>query len=155
MSKHMTIKIAQLSLAILVGLAVALGPLGVSPAHAVFYYFDFSEYIPCAGETIHFTGFLHVATHETVDDTGGVHFTIHFQEHLTGIGLTTGVKYESIGGTQDNYGNVGSEETSITRFRLISQGRGPNIQSTNSFHFTINANGDVTVSWSKFSFECQ
>ena len=81
----------------------------------------------------------------------------HFQpQGVSGVGLTTGDKYQATGVTQDET-NVaaGQETTFINNFRLIGQGPGNNLLIHDVFHVTINANGDVTALHDIHSVECK
>ncbi len=125
-------------------------PLGVFPV-----------FIPCAaggaGEVVELGGNLHVLFSTTVDDQGGFHAVSHFQpQGVTGTGLTTGDKYQGTGVTRDQFnGMVGFEFTFVNNFRIIGQGTGNNFLVHNTFHITVNANGDLTAFVDNFSVECK
>jgi hypothetical protein len=55
---------------------------------------------------------------------------------------------------QDN-GKVGYEYTYVNNFRIIGQGPGNNYLIHNNFHYTINANGELTAWVDNFSAECK
>jgi len=60
-----------------------------------------------------------------------LHVKVHFQpQGISGIGQTTGDKYQATGVTQDEFGgsfaNGQFEETSVNNFRIIGQGNGNN-----------------------------
>jgi len=80
----------------------------------------------------------------------------HFQpQGISGIGQTTGDKYQGTGVTQDEFNaTVGVEETFINNFRIIGQGSGNNLLVHETFHITINANGSVTAFLDNFSIDC-
>ena len=121
----------------------------------------FSVFIPCAdggnGELVVFEGFLHSLTAETFDRNGGVHIKTHFQpQGLTGVGLTTGEKYQATGVTQDQFNaKLGQTYTLVNNFRIIGQGPGNNFLVHETYHFTINANGTVTVGHDNFTVDCK
>ncbi|SRR5258708_219343 len=118
-------------------------------------------FIPCAaggaGEVVFLTGNLHVLIRFTIDNGGGIHAGAHFQpEGISGVGQTTGDKYQGTGVTQDEFNaKVGVEETFINNFRIIGQGNGNNFLVHETFHITINANGDVTTFLDNFSVDCR
>src|SRR5947209_18075936 len=103
-------------------------------------------FIPCAaagaGEVVFLTGNLHVLLRFTMDQAGGIHVASHFQpQGISGLGQTTGDKYQGTGVTQDEFNaKVGIEETFINNFRIIGQGNGNNFLVHETLHITINAN---------------
>lgn len=118
-------------------------------------------FVPCAndgaGELVLLTGTLHVLTHVTIDDQGGLHVKQHFQpQGLSGVGLTTGDTYRGTGVTQTEFNaTAATEQTSINNFRIIGQGRDNNFLVHSTFHVTVNANGEVTTVVDNFSTECR
>src|SRR5438874_12584319 len=89
-------------------------------------------FIPCAaggaGELVILSGDLHVLVRFTMSKGGGVHAAVHFQpQGITGIGQTTGDKYQGTGVTK-NKTNQGTEakETFINNFLIIGQATGKN-----------------------------
>ena len=61
---------------------------------------EFTEFFVCAGEEIHFTGDFHLNFHNTIDANGGFHVVFTFNDHsLSGVGLTSGIKYHEVGAT--------------------------------------------------------
>jgi hypothetical protein len=122
---------------------------------------DLIVFVPCAnggaGELIEVTGPLHDLFHMTTDNTGGIHVKVHDQpQGVSGVGLTTGDKYQATGVTQDEFTAVaGQEETFVNNFRMIGQGPGNNFLVHDNFHVTVNANGDVTASHDNFSIDCK
>jgi len=155
-----------------IALAVALSLIGLSgavPASAratvftdnVQIPFDLFVFVPCAaggvGEDVYLSGTLHVLFRTTFDNVGGFHTTFHFQpQGISGTGLTTGDKYQATGETQgtDN-GKIGFESTFVNNFKIIGQGPGNNFLVHENFHFTVNANGEVTAFVDNFSIECR
>lgn len=118
-------------------------------------------FVPCAndgaGELVVLTGTLHVLTHVTIDDQGGLHVKQHFQpQGLSGVGLTTGDTYRGTGVTQTEFNaTAATEQTSINNFRIIGQGPDNNFLVHSTFHVTVNANGEVTTVVDNFSAECR
>jgi hypothetical protein len=109
-----------------------------------------------AGELVLLDGDLHVLTHITANKNG-FHIKSHFQpQGISGTGQTTGDKYQATGVTQDQF-NLGPGETftSINNFRIIGQGPGNNLLVHSTFHYTINANGELTVVVDNFRAECK
>jgi len=118
-------------------------------------------FIPCAldgvGEEVKLTGNLHVLMHITFDDNGGIHAKTHFQpQGISGIGEDSGDKYQGTGVTQTQFnGKVGVEVTFVNNFRMIGQGKGNNFLVHETFHITVNANGDATASVDNFTTDCK
>lgn len=122
--------------------------------------FSMWVYIPCAGEVAMLDGNLHILTHLTFDNAGGLTFKAHFQpQGLSGTGSVTGDKYQGTGVTQwtSRFSGTSSqyEFTYINNFRMIGQGTGNNFLVHANMHFTVNANGDVTASVGNASASCK
>jgi hypothetical protein len=118
--------------------------------------------IPCAdggaGEDVLLSGFLHVLVTETVDASGSLHTTTHFQPMgVAGTGLTTGDVYRATGITRDeaNGLDVPFEATFVNNFRIIGPGKGNNVLVHEVFHVTVDALGEVTVLLDSVSVECK
>lgn len=120
-------------------------------------------FVPCAaggaGEVISVSGDLHILTHLTINDNNVV-FKSQFQpQGVSGTGFTTGDKYQATGLTQStqtgSFTNGRFEFTFVNNFRMIGQGPGNNFLVHEDFHFTVNANGVVTVTHDNFSIECK
>ena len=79
-------------------------------------------FIPCAaggtGELVVLSGDLHVLARFTRSKSGGVHAAAHFQpQGISGVGQTTGEKYQATGVTQDEFNaRIGVEKHSSTIF---------------------------------------
>ena len=117
--------------------------------------------VPCAnggsGEDVDFEGPLHIVMNLTFDGKGGVHMKYHFQpQGLTGVGLTTGDKYQATGETQEVSNlQVGVTDTFVNNFKIIGPGPGNNFLVHEVFHVTVNANGTVTVLHDNFTTDCK
>jgi hypothetical protein len=122
---------------------------------------DFFLFVPCAshgaGEFVTFTGYFHFLTVTVIDDQGGFHFKFTNQpQGLSGTGLTTGDKYQATGQTQGTFnGKVGFETTFIDNVRIVGQGPGNDFLIHETFHLTVNANGEETVFVDHVSIECR
>jgi hypothetical protein len=159
-------------LTILLFATLAIGLLTAAPVRAQAQTFTdnvkepiaLAVFVECAnggaGELVELTGTLHVLFHVTVDAQGGVHVKSHFQpQGIRGVGSTTGDKYQATGVTQDHF-NAGSDGlpvtfTFINNFRIIGKGPGNNFLVHETFHVTINANGQVTAEVDNFRAECK
>jgi hypothetical protein len=122
---------------------------------------DFTLFIPCAaggaGEDVHITGTLHDMYHFTLDDTGGYHLVLLTQPMgVTGVGMTTGDVYRGTGGNIEQFdGNIEELNTLVNNFRIIGPGPDNNFTVHETYHFTINANGEVTAEVANLSADCK
>lgn len=120
-----------------------------------------SVFIPSAvggaGEAAVFDGRLHILLTTTLDGKGGFHAKTHFQpQGLVVIGETTGDIYRATGVTQDHFnGKVGVTYTYVNNFRMIGPGPGNNLLIHTTYHFTVNADGTVTVEHDNSSVVCK
>lgn len=124
---------------------------------------DLLVYIPCAnggaGEYVELSGILHAVTHVTVTGNN-FHVKYHNQpQGISGLGETTGDRYQATGVTQEQYGgsfvNGQYSDTYVNNFRIIGQGPGNNYIIHENIHVTINANGEVTTYIDNFSADCK
>ena len=151
------------------GAADPTGPAALAPAAASVFHDNFKipvnilVFIPCAdggaGEFEELTGNLHVLFHTTIN---GNRFNVksHFQpQGISGIGQSTGDKYQGTGVTQERFGgsfvNGQFSATFINNFRIIGQGPGNNFLIHETFHITVNANGEVTAFVDNFRVDCK
>lgn len=125
---------------------------------------DITAFVPCAnggaGELVHAVGSLHQVFSTVINANGSVTVRSHFQpQGLTGIGLTTGDKYNATGVTQLADKNVGAPFPAVSKFinnfRLIGSGPNNNLLVHEEGHLTINANGTLTVFVDHISEECR
>jgi hypothetical protein len=117
-------------------------------------------FVPCAdggaGELVVLEGDLHVLLTIT-ENANHLSVKSHSQpQGISGIGLSTGDKYQGTGVTQDHFTiGLGETFTFVNNFRIIGQGPGNNFLVHETFHVTINANGVVTAVVDNFSVECK
>src|SRR5437867_7764207 len=123
---------------------------------------DLFVFVPCAnggaGELIEVSGPLHVLFHLTTSNTGRVSVYEHFQpQGVSGTGLVTGDKYQATGITEDKItlGPLPATFTFVNNFYMIGQGPRNNFKVHETFHFTINANGETTAFVDNFRVTCQ
>jgi hypothetical protein len=118
-------------------------------------------FIPCAngglGEDVVLVGPLHVLMTLTVNQAGGFSMKTSFQpQGVVGIGMITGDIYHATGLTHDQTsGALGGEYTYVNNFRIIGPGPGNNYLVHETYHITINANGQVAVEVDNFSSDCK
>ncbi len=140
----------------------------IVPANAAVQANDTTEinlsiFIPCAasgaGETVDLTGPLHTLITFTISGNNVSGFFQFQPQGISGTGETTGAKYQATGVTQESFKsslqNGQVNETFVNNFRIIGQGPGNNFLVHETLHFTINANGAVTVSHDNFSADCK
>jgi hypothetical protein len=125
---------------------------------------DLWVWVPCAldgaGEYVHLTGELHIVTHIWIDANGGFHAKIHYQpQHLSGYGESSGLRYQGTGVTQSNEKIAGDGlpyvYTYTNNYRMVGQGPGNNYTVHETFHVTINANGEATSEVTNITIDCK
>jgi len=121
-------------------------------------------FVPCAnggsGEVIDVSGPLHVVSQLTVSASGNFSDYFHFQpQGITGTGETTGLKYQATGITEQSFsGSLQNGQLALTfvnNFNIIGQGPGNNFLVHETLHFTINADGTLTVSFDNLTVDCK
>ena len=119
---------------------------------------DFTVDIPCTGDTVTLNGRLHVLFTFTETQTT-ISGSAHFQPNgLVGTD-TSGHTYHGVGITQDHFGgslvNGSFHETFVNNFYIIGTGGVPSYKVHETFHFTINAAGDVKAFLDHIRVTCQ
>jgi hypothetical protein len=109
------------------------------------------------GEIIAIDGEIHGVIHVTENANGGFHTSSLFHPRgLTGIGLISGARYHAVGETRFSFNSNGAtSDTFVNNFKLIGEGRAPNLLIHETIRVTINANGDVTAEVENVSIECR
>jgi hypothetical protein len=122
-----------------------------------------SVFVPCAaggaGEIVDLSGPLHTLITLTINGNN-VSGYMHFQpQGISGVGETTGVKYQATGITQTSFAlslqNGQANSTFVNNFRIIGQGPGNNLLVHETAHITFNADGTVTVFFDDFRIDCK
>jgi len=140
----------------------------IVPAHAAVEVNDRTDvslevFVACAadgaGEIVDLTGPLHTIITFTINDNNVSGFFRFQPQGISGTGETTGEKYRGTGVTQESFKtslqNGQANLTFVNNFRIIGPGPGNNFLVHETSHFTINANGTVTVSHDNFSVDCK
>jgi hypothetical protein len=111
----------------------------------------------CTGEAILVQAETCTSLVITQDQAGGFHLQIHQETHGTGVGITSGNEYviNDVANQELNTKSLQLEENVVEDSLLISQGPAPNEIVRLSTHFTVNANGDITVFRTSFEIECK
>jgi len=79
---------------------------------------------------------------------------------IKGVGLTTGIEYNTNGILTSEFGNInGNNAQQVVHFNnnflLISKGKAPNLKVKALFQAVVNANGQVTVVFGKTRITCE
>ncbi len=126
--------------------------------------YSVGQFVPCAnngeGEFVAFTGTIHDILHYSVNDNHALIDTFSNYQGFSGVGLTSGDRYRLTGGGHSLLSfdvNDGAPEADnfITTYNVIGQGQAPNLIFRDTSHFTMNANGEVTVVHSNFVIQCK
>jgi hypothetical protein len=119
-------------------------------------------FVPCAmngaGEMVFLSGNLHTLFHFTDDGAGGFHgMNESNPQGVSGTGSSSGDSYQGTGVTLSHFNTSGLpfNQTFVNNFRIIGQGNGNNVLVHQTFHITVNANGQVTAVVDNFSAECR
>lgn len=154
-----------LLLVVVLGLVACLA----GPAWA-FFNIDYNEkepfevtvFVPCAndgdGEWVQFTGLRHVKANFTLN--GKVyHSRFHTQPMgVSGVGEDTGDTYRLTGGHREIYSDSFGppyRQTIVTNYRVIGPGPGNNSVLHETWHITVNANGDYTAEVGNVKVDCK
>src|ERR1700746_31921 len=122
---------------------------------------DLTVFVPCAaggaGEIVDLFGPLHTLISFTINGNN-VSGYFHFQpQGISGVGETTGAKYQATGVTEQSFKsslqNGQANLTFVNNFRIIGQGPGNNFLVHETLHFTINADGALTVFHDNFNVD--
>ena len=147
---------------------VAVLAILIVPANAAVQVNDKTDigltaFIPCAaagaGEVVDLSGPLHTLISFTINGNN-VSGYFHFQpQGISGTGETSSAKYQATGVTQESFKNSlqngQANFTYINNFRIIGQGPGNNFLVHETLHFTVNADGSLTVFHDNFSIDCK
>ena len=124
---------------------------------------NLTVFVPCAaggaGEIVDLSGPLHTLVSATVNNNKASGY-FHFQpQGISSVGETTGAKYQATGVTEQSFKsslqNGQANLTFVNNFRIIGQGPGNNFLVHETLHFTINADGTLTVFHDNFSVDCK
>ena len=107
----------------------------------------------CNGEQVEISGTIHLLSHEQSD--GSVVGHINYQG-LTGVGLTTGVRYHV--SAVDHFrlqAPFPSSIQSVRNIHLIAEGATDDLLVQIVSHVTVDANGNVTASVDEIWSQCR
>ncbi len=147
---------------VVAGVATGVASAGVTQ-NDVNQTIPWSDFIPCAnggaGEDVSGTIDLHMLMTSTVNGNN-VSGKYHFQPQGSNlVGSVSGDTYQATGVSQGTFkGSLQNGQfmaTDVNNYRLIGHGPGNNLLIHEVSHITVNANGDVTVTFDKPSVDCK
>jgi hypothetical protein len=124
--------------------------------------FDLLDLNPCAndgaGELIEYAGFAHIVSTVVINGNRVVLSALN-QFHLSGVGVTTGDKYQVTQavqfGTRGSLVNGQLVEKFVGHATVTGPGPGNNMYFPTTIHITVNANGEVTAEVLLGDFVCK
>jgi hypothetical protein len=113
----------------------------------------------CTGELIDFTGTIHLVIQSVTTPSGTFKITIHSNnQDVSGTGTQSGAtfRFQAIANTTELSSVVAAQETTtIIDFRIIGPGPNNNFLLQETFHVTVNANGEATATVNQISAKCE
>jgi hypothetical protein len=140
-------------------MALAVGSMGAQAAVQFNQVvpLNVTEFNPCTGQPIAFSGTIHLLMGETASSNGGFHtFFMDNVSNVTGISAD-GTIYSGVGGDWAELNAVPpfpSATTATDVFGLISHGSTANFKVIATFHLTVNADGTVTSTVTDLRITC-
>ena len=111
----------------------------------------------CNMEWVTLNGTMHSEMSFSTNPNGMTHMSLNATEHMTGVGMTTGVNYAANDSQhlETNTRGFAQEQTNNTKIKLISQGpQTPNMTDHATLHVVIDKNGVPKVEISKHQIKC-
>jgi hypothetical protein len=111
----------------------------------------------CMGELIPVSGHNTRVEHTTTTTSGLNSRVFHLTVHGSGVGETTGTSYQFTQTTTTVFNRHGTAPIELIREELIhvvSEGNANDFRMRRNVHTVINAQGEVTVSFSDFERVC-
>ena len=99
------------------------------------------------------SGVLKIVTHQTLTPSGAYHLGVEANAQGVHGVATTGAAYQFPGGfwIEMNVTPGATTQTEVDVFNAIGQGSAPNFTVRGVMHTTVDANGNVTVSFDHFT----
>ena len=131
------------------------GPIKAAPPTVLTFPVDDVIVADCNGENVHVTGEL-IESFSVTTKNGLTHVSMHFRQHLDGVGLSSGETYtmNALFNEEENFKGSVFTFNITEHIGLISHGGSLNRNITFTTHITVNANGDVVVDRFDFSDDC-
>lgn len=121
--------------------------LGATSTELPLYFLRSAD---CTGEVVEVSGTLHLVSQTQMDGSVIGHFNY---ADVTGVGLSSGSQYRA--NSVDHVRlSAASDVHSIRSFRLINLGAGSNLLVSVTYHITVNATGELTVSIDDLRTQC-
>jgi hypothetical protein len=110
----------------------------------------------CNGDTVTLTGNLNLVAHVSQSASGNLNVEINVDSQgLSGTGLPSGTTYQANSHAHDMFdATAGFTTTVVDKFVLIAKGKNPDMITTMTFHYTINADNTVTATVDTFTVKC-
>jgi hypothetical protein len=112
---------------------------------------------PCNGDLVTVTGSTHVVFSSMVDNSNGLHWSVHFSSRGTGVGAPSLLNYTVSEQTTDSQQDPeGEQSTQLLEERLLVKTSKPalNYLRHTVFKLTINANGVPTAFFDRSFNKC-
>jgi hypothetical protein len=113
----------------------------------------------CTGEMIRFEGILHVAASVAQDEHGGYHYRSNRNwQNATALGLSSGNEYRVASNDRviANFPDADSESyTVVAQSHLVGIGQDESALLQETYHLTINANGEWTADVENVVLKCE
>jgi hypothetical protein len=111
----------------------------------------------CNGELVEVSGEVHHLVTTTTTPNGHLHVTDHIVVRAAGIGATTGAAYQlrEIGTVSHTVNGLPESFSFIDTGGLIGQGDSSDFRFRIHFHFTVNAQGEVTADIGDVTILCR
>ena len=145
---------------LLAAMLIAVAPIAANNPVTMDVPMDITDFDLCSGEVVHLSGIAEVSISVTID-ANRAHIVSLVNEHLKGIGLSTGASYvaDAMAHVDSNADidpvtNTG-EATILISARVNGQGSIPNTSEQQLVHVTMDANGNVSARISHFQMICQ
>jgi hypothetical protein len=118
-----------------------------------------TAYLACTGEMVEVSGNLHRLIRRTVNGNR-VSYKEHFQPMgLAGYGTVSGDTYHATGVTQatHTFSLTGAQQsfTSINRFHFVGTAGAASFYVKETYHYTFNANGELTSLVENYDVTCE
>lgn len=116
-----------------------------------------STFVPCAGEQVETSGTAHEVIQLVPLGDGFTVRMLHSNyQGLSGMGLTSGDRYQAVSAaTEITPIAKATVYTLVLTVQFLGQGPDNNFEEHFLFHFTVNANGEVTASLNELRVECR
>ena len=152
----MKTKIAVLLLTLVVAVMFTSTPAKAGKPTVFVVPVDEIDTLVCAGENVHFTGTVTITASDDTEN-GIVHFVVHENGHVDGVGLTSGLRYtfniDETVAENVNLVNGSGELNAVATVRIISQGSTDNEVGRETIHVQV-VNGVTTITRSFVSDGC-